>query len=139
MICPVCDSDMIDIEYERIELDYCTKCRGVWFDANELELLFEKIGVKEHRLPLDDVLNLPETGTKEKGRKCPICNRKMKKASIGGDSGVVSDACLQGDGLWFDGGEVAQLLKQMKIEPVAGGASQQKVLAFLGEVFKAGE
>ena len=26
MICPVCKSDMVDVEYNRIELDYCTVC-----------------------------------------------------------------------------------------------------------------
>jgi len=139
MICPVCNSDMIDIEYERIELDYCIKCRGVWFDAGEMELLFEKMGIEEHGLTMNDVSKMPKAATSEKGRKCPICDQRMKKTSIGGDNGVVIDACLQGDGLWFDGGEVAQLLKQMKIETAAGGASQQKVIAFLGEVFKAGE
>ena len=39
MICPVCHKSMLDIEYNNIELDYCEKCRGVWFDAGELELL----------------------------------------------------------------------------------------------------
>jgi len=43
MICPVCKSDMIDVEYNRIELDYCTACRGVWFDTEELELLIENM------------------------------------------------------------------------------------------------
>ena len=41
MFCPVCKTAMIDVEYEQIELDYCVKCRGVWFDSNELELMFE--------------------------------------------------------------------------------------------------
>ena len=36
MICPVCHIDMIVVEYERIELDHCTGCHGVWFDAGEL-------------------------------------------------------------------------------------------------------
>jgi len=39
MICPVCRQSMLDIEYNNIELDYCEKCKGVWFDAGELELL----------------------------------------------------------------------------------------------------
>ena len=139
MICPVCKLDMIDIEYERIELDYCVKCRGVWFDAEELELLLEKMGIQEHDLLLDDVSKMTEAATSEKGRKCPVCDRRMKKTSIGDKEGVLIDACVQGDGLWFDGGEVNQLLKQIKIQPSAGDTSQGKVLAFLGEVFKAEE
>lgn len=136
MICPVCKNDMIDVEYERIELDYCTKCRGVWFDADELELLFEKMGIEKHGLPLDGILKMPEAATTEKGRKCPICDRRMKKTTIGDKDGVLIDTCINGDGLWFDGGEVSQLVKQIAARPSKEGGSQQQVLTFLGEVFK---
>ena len=139
MICPVCNRDMIDVEYKRIELDYCAKCRGVWFDADELELLFEKMGIEEHGLPLDNVSKMPEAATSEKGRKCPICDRRMKKTTIGDKDGVLIDACISGDGLWFDGGEVSQLVKQIAAKPSKEGGSQQQVLTFLGEVFQAEE
>ena len=136
MICPVCRIDMIDIEYERIELDYCVKCLGVWFDAEELELLLEKIGIQKHDL-LDDISKTEETITAEKGRRCPVCDRRMKKAKIGGVNGVLIDMCVQGEGLWFDGGEVNQLVKQVAAAPSQESGSQQRVLSFLGEVFKA--
>ena len=138
MICPVCKSDMIDVEYQQIELDYCTNCHGVWFDAEELELLFNRVGLENHDLPLDDLLNLPETKTSEKGRKCPICRLKMKKTTIGKESEILIDACSQGDGLWLDGGEVSHLIKQIATKQPAETGSQQQVLEFLGEVFKVG-
>lgn len=139
MICPVCKIDMIDVEYHQIELDFCTKCRGVWFDNEELELLFEKAGLESHDLPLNTLLDLPETKTSEKGRRCPICNQKMKKTSIGKEPEILIDACSQGEGLWFDGGEVGHLIKQIARKKPAKTGSQQQVLEFLGEVFKAGE
>jgi len=46
MICPACKSDMIVVEHSKIELDYCTGCRGVWFDSGELELLLESAGLE---------------------------------------------------------------------------------------------
>ena len=128
---------MIDIEYHQIELDYCTKCRGVWFDADELELLLDRAGLQYHDLSMSDLLSLPETETLEKGRKCPICSLKMKKTTIGQEPGVLIDACLQGDGLWFDGGEVNQLVKQITANKPTEIGSQQQVLDFLGQVFKA--
>ena len=39
MRCPVDKSDMIVVEHQKIELDYCLKCSGVWFDSGELDLL----------------------------------------------------------------------------------------------------
>jgi Zn-finger nucleic acid-binding protein len=44
MICPVCDRDMTVVEYKGIELDYCTGCQGIWFDAGELGLLLKSRG-----------------------------------------------------------------------------------------------
>ena len=41
MKCPIDKSDMIVVEHEKIELDYCLRCSGVWFDSGELELLWQ--------------------------------------------------------------------------------------------------
>lgn len=139
MICPVCKSDMIDVEHEGIELDYCTDCRGVWFDAEELELLLGRMGFGDHGLSLDDMLSRPQAETSERKRRCPICGRKMKKATIGRQPEVLIDVCPRGDGLWFDGGEVTELIKHLAKEPSKEGDSQQQAIAFLGDVFKAQE
>ena len=138
MICPVCKNVMIDVEYKQIELDYCTHCRGVWFDAEELELLLGSMGFTDHGLTLGNILNAPEAKTQEEKRRCPICSLKMKKAALGHEAEVLIDACPQGDGLWFDGGEVSHLLKQVAKRP-SNKDSEQQVTDFLREVFKAQE
>jgi len=139
MICPVCKSDMIDVEHNRIELDYCINCQGVWFDAEELELLFDRMGLENHGLPLDDLIHSAEAKTSEREHKCPICNQRMKKTIIGQQPEILIDVCRQGDGLWFDGGEVGQLLKQLIKKSSGKAGSQQQVLTFLGEGFQAWE
>lgn len=139
MICPVCKKDMIDVEYNRIELDYCTVCKGVWFDTEELELLIESMGMEESGLAVDNIAASPEAETTEKLRKCPICRMKMGKAHIGHEPRILIDVCRRGDGLWFDGGEVGQLMKQLIKKPSKKGDSQQQVINFLGEVFGAPE
>ena len=60
----------------------------------------------------------------------------MKKTTIGEHPGILVDACPQGHGLWFDGGEVAQLLKHLAEKQPVGQDSQQQLISFLGEVFK---
>jgi Zn-finger nucleic acid-binding protein len=137
MICPVCKSDMIDVEHNRIELDYCIKCQGVWFDSEELELLLETMGLWESDLALSNAIRSPEAETSEQKRKCPICGQRMGKATIGQEPKILIDVCRRGDGLWFDGGEVSQLIKQLIKKPPAKKDSQQQVITFLGEVFQA--
>ena len=41
MKCPVCHVPTYVVEYEKIELDVCGECQGIWFDHGELELLLE--------------------------------------------------------------------------------------------------
>jgi len=140
MICPVCKKDMVDVEYHRIELDYCTACHGVWLDADELGLLLGSVGISDHGLVLGDMMRYPEAGTAEHKRKCPICGLKMKKVTLGKEAWIVIDVCQRGDGLWFDGGEIGRLLEHLSSSKVPVKAdSQQQVISFLGDVFKAQE
>jgi Zn-finger nucleic acid-binding protein len=136
MICPACKSDMIVVEHHKIELDYCTKCRGVWFDAGELELLLESAGLEGVEPLLAGLASSPEAESKEKKRKCPICVRKMRKVLFGQEPEILLDICRRGDGVWFDGGELAQLVKQLAVKAGEKTSPQQEILAFLREVFK---
>lgn len=137
MKCPACSSLMIVVEYEKIELDYCLNCAGVWFDAGELELLLETMRLEEASFSLDSILTTPEAYSTEKKRRCPICGKKMKKATVGHEPEVLIDACPQQDGLWFDSGEVGQLISQLADKTSGRSDSQGRVITFLGEVFKA--
>ncbi len=136
MKCPACSNLMIVVEQEKIELDYCLDCSGVWFDAEELELLLEAMQLEEIGLSLDNILTSPEAKSVEKKRNCPICGKKMKKATVGHEPEVLIDACSWGDGLWFDSGEVGQLITQLPDKPSEKSDSQGRVITFLGEVFR---
>ena len=37
--CPRCGSVLEEREFQSVKLDACTKCKGVWFDAGELEMV----------------------------------------------------------------------------------------------------
>jgi Zn-finger nucleic acid-binding protein len=136
MICPACKSDMIVVEHHKIELDYCPGCRGVWFDSGELELLLESAGLEGVEPLLAGLASSTEAESKEKKRKCPICVRKMKKVLLGQEPEILLDICQRGDGIWFDGGELAQLVGQLGGKAGEKTSPQQKILAFLQEVFK---
>jgi len=139
MICPVCKYDMIAVEYHNIELDYCNSCKGVWFDSGELELLLESQGLEETKMFLDGILNSQEAASSEKKRNCPICDHKMKKTAIGGQPEILIDICRDKHGLWFDGGEVTQLIRRLAGEHPTKHNSQEQVISFLEEVFEAPE
>lgn len=98
---------MIVLELEQVEIDHCTACGGIWLDSGELELLFED--KRQARQLVGSFQQAP--GAKEKIRRCPICLKKMGKILVGRkDEPVVIDRCPKSDGLWFDRGELPQVL-----------------------------
>ena len=139
MDCPACKGVMVVVEHERIELDYCTECFGVWFDAGELELLLERLALDGSAFTMDEIMALPDKKVTEKARPCPICRKKMRKVVIGSQPEVLIDICARGHGLWFDGGELNDVIRQLADTDYGTSGKQGRVIAFLGEAFKARE
>jgi uncharacterized protein len=135
MICPVCDSDMIVVEYHDIELDYCTECRGVWFDSGELELLLKSNQAEEVDVFIGGIFSTTDANTTEKKRKCPLCGKKMKKKDIGRQPPILIDTCEKGHGLWFDGGEIVRLAEQIRGDKKASGKTDNMAIQFLEDFF----
>ncbi|MDD5126816.1 MAG: zf-TFIIB domain-containing protein [Dehalococcoidales bacterium] len=136
MNCPNCKHDMIVVEYHQIELDYCPNCRGVWFDSGELELFLTAGKLGNARETVAGILIMPERETPHAVRKCPVCHQGMKRVGIGHPQ-VHLDVCRGGDGLWFDGGEIHQLVKQLTGQPSVTADVQQGIVSFVNEVFQA--
>jgi Zn-finger nucleic acid-binding protein len=126
MDCPVDKSPMIILECNGVEVDYCVHCRGVWLDAGEIELLF---GSAEECAAFLTIGSPADAGD-EKPRRCPVCNVKMTKEATESNPPIIFDHCPDGDGLWFDGGELARVLEHSK---TLGG--KVDVPEFLRDVF----
>ncbi len=47
MRCPKCGMELVEIDYQSIMVDKCTKCEGIWLDAGEFESVskLEKSGI----------------------------------------------------------------------------------------------
>lgn len=126
MDCPVCENAMITLELADVEIDYCTECGGIWLDAGELEML---LGHPENA---DKLLHSFQTDRQstEKTRKCPICRRKMRKIVVGaGQPTLLIDKCRRGDGLWFDKGELQDILTRGQLD------AESKIQKILADMF----
>ena len=44
MKCPKCGESLKERSFQKIEIDQCTGCGGIWLDAGELEAVAEKEG-----------------------------------------------------------------------------------------------
>ncbi len=130
MKCPVCKTDLLVVEREGIEVDWCLDCGGLWFDEGELELLGEKAGRPIAPQILESRDHLSEKGR----RRCPRCPKRMESVQLELGSGerTIIDRCPR-HGLWLDRGELGQL---MRATQQAEGSEAELVLEFLGETFE---
>jgi hypothetical protein len=129
-VCPKCDEALFILEFKGIAVDYCHKCRGLWFDTGELELLLERTGADAS----DRLLKFQELqGKRPEGRKtlCPRCDRSLEEVEVKGDAGgiVKVDRCPQGHGAWFDSDELQQMLGMFQ-----PGSGANKTVEFLNDV-----
>jgi len=126
MDCPDCKNAMITLELEGIEIDYCTNCGGIWLDAGELELLLNDPGKAKILL---DSFRIDSTST-ERLKKCPICNKKMQKVVVGSSKPLLLiDKCRRGDGLWFDKGELQDIVARAELD------EDNKIQTLLNDIF----
>jgi Zn-finger nucleic acid-binding protein len=134
--CPVDKTGMVIIEHQGIELDYCTRCKGVWFDAGELELFLELGGLPDPTPFLRAMKERAEADTAEKPRACPVCGKKMKKTAVNQDGSVIVDVCRHDHGIWFDKSEVEQLAEVLAGQSPEGREAAKMVLHYLHDVFR---
>lgn len=139
MKCPACNEDMIVIEYRQIELDFCSNCSGLWFDSTELQLLMKTCGLageNQNQFLLENMLKRVIHQSNLTVRKCPICNHKMTPVNAGQGKDIIVDVCPKNDGIWFDGGELLELIHQRSSYISDTPKDVSNVLNYLQETFK---
>jgi len=127
--CPVCKkTDMAVLELHDVEIDYCFDCAGIWLDAGELELLLDSAEKKDEILA--SLKDADDKKIKEKKRPCPICRNPMKKVVADlGETQVLIDECINGHGVWFDKGELYEIIS------CSTENKDNPVLTFLRDMF----
>jgi len=125
MKCPVCKEEMLILELDGVEIDYCYSCGGIWLDEGELELLLENAEAKDNLLASFSLVKR----SKEKRRHCPVCHKKMEKVFLGEENNVILDRCPKRHGLWFDKGELAEIIQLVSFD------ENNRVLDFLKNLF----
>ncbi len=122
MICPRCSAALRtvvrDTPYDRIELDACPTCLGVWFDRGELAtaLQLDNAGAfaPDSHLLAGDAASLP----------CPRNPRVRmheRRLSVPTDLQLPRlklDQCAECGGVWLDGGELPSTIAAMKDQRV---------------------
>jgi len=126
MNCPACKNAMITLELADVEIDHCVHCGGTWLDASELEFLLDD--PSKARGLLNSFQEHPSVA--EQARNCPICDKRMVKIIIGrSQPTLLIDKCRRSHGLWFDRGELQEVLKRGQLD------EDSRILRLLTDIF----
>lgn len=115
MQCPKCAHKMEKTTYEDIEVDRCTLCKGLWFDALEHEALRAMPGAEA--IDSGD----PEVGrlfNQEDRVDCPVCKVPMLRMVDSDQPHIWYESCGVCYGAFFDAGEFTDLKHQTLLDYV---------------------
>jgi uncharacterized protein len=121
MKCPRCDSLLVAMEYDGVEVESCPGCKGEWLEAGELEKIVEhhdEVFTAEELASLDAVNKeiFTDENDDHDELNCPSCdNSQMEHFNYGDTSGIILHKCLECGGIWADKDEL------QKIEEVVDG------------------
>jgi Zn-finger nucleic acid-binding protein len=106
MRCPKCRADMEAVEFDGTEVDRCTICNGIWFDAGEIEILRNK-----------QAAAAIDTGDAATGKRsnaldeyqCPRCSGAMLRVVDPQQRHIWYETCGACNGSYLDAGELLDL------------------------------
>ena len=111
MDCPKCNSAMQAMEFQGIEVDRCSSCMAIWFDAGESDWLAG-----------EDAAAALDTGDPDVGRRnneivryrCPRCAGGMMRKRDQHHARIQYEECTSCRGSFFDAGEFTELIKNSR-------------------------
>jgi Zn-finger nucleic acid-binding protein len=120
MNCPNCNDELVREKRDRIDIEVCPSCGGMWLSAQELAELEDEVFDFG-----DDEKGSLMFGAAPTSRKCPQCGKLMQSFQYRLYD-LEMDFCANGHGYWLEPGEDKRVLELMKKEEANLG---RKVLA----------
>lgn len=98
-------------EFQGVEVDRCSNCHGIWFDAGERDWLLG-----------EDAARALDTGDPDVGARtnqivryrCPRCDGGMLRKQDHGHSALQYEECTSCRGSFFDAGEFTRLIRNSR-------------------------
>ncbi len=108
MRCPKCRADMEQLDFEGTEVDRCTICKGLWFDAGEIEIM------RDNRAAV--AIDTGDAGIGKQSNaidhyQCPRCSGSMVRVVDPQQRHIWYETCGTCSGSFLDAGELLDLSK----------------------------
>ncbi len=115
MNCPKCKEQLHSRHLGEVQVDECTKCKGIWFDKDELRQVKDQADSDLNWMDFELWKHEDLFQVSAKPLKCPCCSLDM--VAINYDkTNVEIDHCVKCGGTWLDGGELEKIITALEDE-----------------------
>jgi len=111
--CPNDNEKLEKIIFHNVEVDYCPKCLGMWFDKEELGLAKDGADEKINWLDVDLWRDQGRFEVVRVSKYCPVCRVGLVEVKYDKSKTKV-DFCKKCEGVWLDRGEFKQIINYLK-------------------------
>ncbi len=113
MECPNDKEQLEKVFSHRVEIDYCPKCSGMWFDKDELRQAKDDRDKQLNWVDFDLWRDKSKFKVSRGDKHCPVCRVGLTQVGYD-DSKVKVDFCKMCEGIWLDRGEFKQIINYLK-------------------------
>ncbi|MCL5011214.1 MAG: zf-TFIIB domain-containing protein [Patescibacteria group bacterium] len=114
MNCPNCQNQELEkIVFHQTKVDFCDKCLGMWFDADELRAVKDDKDENLKWLDIDLWKDEKQFQLSQSQKACPKDGSPMYETQYN-DSGIGVDVCNLCRGIWLDRGEFKKIIDYLK-------------------------
>ncbi len=115
MICPDCQSALLQVDFHGVKIDECPQCRGRWFDRDELRKAKDRTDEDLRWLDFDPFAGDQGDPAAAKGPLCPRDSIQMGSIAYEA-SGVRVDKCSKCHGVWLNHDEFEKIVRHLGTE-----------------------
>lgn len=141
MRCVDCSNDLEVVNFRGIALHECPRCRGCWFDKDELQKAKDATDEDLRWLDFDPFSEESNRFTASPEHKhCPVCTTEMTSLAYA-QSGVIINKCQKCHGVWLHSGEFKKIIGYLESLILSESSARYVIDSFkqFGELFKKNE
>lgn len=113
MRCPICNLKLEQTILAGAEVNYCSRCYGLWFEEDELQWAKDEKDRNLRWLDIDLWQDMAQFRISPAKKMCPADLLPLYEIGYG-DSSVKVDVCNICHGIWLDRGELKNIIDYLK-------------------------
>ena len=113
--CPNCNIELKPKMIGLVEIDECEKCKGIWFDKDELRQVKDITDSDLNWMDFEIWRHLDKIETQARNLKCPKCEQTLVAIKYG-ETDITIDYCPNCKGTWLDSDEFKKIIASLELE-----------------------